>query len=175
MQFNTQPANLRELLPGDMPIFAGFTTACDDQPSPPVNPQAEKHIQLAIQSEADGNIEQAIQCYRKALDVDSNNPVLLNNLAWILTTAGKPGLRDGKEAVRLALLAIKLTDSRQPLLIGTLGATYAEAGQFEKAIHTAEAAETLALLTDQKELAVRNRELLNQYAAGRTAGTSGYP
>ncbi|MGB8370657.1 MAG: glycosyltransferase family 39 protein [Limisphaerales bacterium] len=175
MQFNTQPANLRELLPGDMPIFDGFTTACDDQPSPPVNPQAEKHIQLAIQSEADGNIEQAIQSYRKALDMDSNNPVLLNNLAWILTTAGKPGLRDGKEAVRLALLAVKLTDSRQPLLIGTLGAAYAEAGQFEKAIHTAEAAETLALLTDQKELAVRNRELLNQYAAGRTAGASGYP
>jgi len=175
MQFNTRPANPRGVLAGDISVFTDISTTCDNIPTLSMNPEAEKQTQLALQSEADGNIEQAIQCYRKALDMDSNNPALLNNLAWILTTAGKPGLRDGKEAVRLATLAVKLTDNRQPLLIGTLGAAYAEAGQFEKAIHAAEAAETLALLTNQKELAVKNRELLNQYAAGRTAGASSYP
>jgi 4-amino-4-deoxy-L-arabinose transferase-like glycosyltransferase/tetratricopeptide (TPR) repeat protein len=175
MQFNTQPANPRELLPGDMPVFADFTAACDDQPAPPVNPQAEKQIQLAIQFQADGNIESAIQCCRKALDVDPNNPVVLNNLAWMLATAGKPGLRDGREAVRLAALAVKLTDSRQPLIIGTLGAAYAEAGQFDKAIQAATTAQILAKLTGQHDLDAQNFVLLRQYSAGRAVEATDGP
>jgi hypothetical protein len=49
------------------------------------------------------------------------------------------------------------------------------AGQFEQAIRAAEAAETFALLTDQKELAIRNHELLSQYAAGKSAGAPNPP
>jgi dihydrodipicolinate synthase/N-acetylneuraminate lyase len=57
-------------------------------------------------------------------------------------------LRDGREAVRLASKAVQLTDSREPIMIGTLAAAYAEAGQFTNAVEMAKAAEFLALITD---------------------------
>ena len=55
-----------------------------------------------------------------------------NYRAWILATCPDPALRDGKEAVRSARIAVKLADS--PEYRDTLAAAYAEAGQFEKAI-----------------------------------------
>jgi 4-amino-4-deoxy-L-arabinose transferase-like glycosyltransferase len=175
VQFNSRPVNPREVLAGCKPDITGYSATCDNTPSLPVNPDSEKQTQLACQFEADGKIEEAIQHYRKALEVDSNNIAALNNLAWIRATAGKPGLRDGQEAVQLATKAVKLTDSRQPLIIGTLGAAYAEAGQFEKAIQAAKTAEFLALFTSQNEVAAKNLKLLSQYAAGRAVEASGNP
>jgi 4-amino-4-deoxy-L-arabinose transferase-like glycosyltransferase len=170
IQFNTQPFNPQAVLDGDVPVFADYSAVSDDRPAVPENPEVEKLTLLAGQLEADGKLEAAIQQYRQALEVDAGNPVLLNNLAWILATADQPALRNGEEAMRLATQAVKLSDRRQPLFMGTLGAACSAAGQFEQAIQAAEAAETFALLTNQKELAIRNRELLGQYAAGKTAG-----
>jgi len=175
VQFNSRPVNPREVLAGGMPDIAGYSAICDNPPALPVNPGAEKQIQLAGQFEADGKIEEAIQHFRDALAVDPNNIAALNNLAWILATASQPGLRNGSEAVQLASRAVKLTDSRQPLIIGTLGAAYAEAGQFEQAIQAAQTAEYLALFTSQNEVAAKNLELLKQYAAGRAVPASGDP
>jgi tetratricopeptide (TPR) repeat protein len=175
VRFNSRPVNPREVLAGGMPDIADFSTTCDNSPALPVNPGAEKQIQLAGQFEADGKIEEAIQHFRDALAVDPNNIAALNNLAWILATASQPGLRNGSEAVQLASRAVKLTDSRQPLIIGTLGAAYAEAGQFEQAIQAAQTAEYLALFTSQNEVAAKNLELLKQYAAGRAVPASGDP
>jgi hypothetical protein len=97
----------------------------------------------------------------------------LNNLAWILATAGNPALRNGDEAVQLSARAVARTDSRLPVFIGTLAAAYAEAGQFPKAVETAMTAHDLAVITGQKEVAAANLKLSVQYAAGKTAGASG--
>jgi hypothetical protein len=140
-----------------------------------VNLEMEEQVQLAFRLEAAGKLEAAIQQYRKALDVNSTNAILLNNLAWILATSDKPGLRDGKEAVQLATRAVKLTDSRQPFCIGTLGAAYAETGQFEKAIQAAKTAQVLAQLTGQDKLAAKSLELLNRYSAGGAIDAPGGP
>jgi len=113
-------------------------------------PESAKLAQLARQLEAEGRVEEAIQCYRNVLDVDSNNPVVLNNLAWILATTSQPELRNGEEAVLLATKAVKLVDSRLPSFIETLAAAYVEAGQSSKAIEAANTARVLALLTGQK-------------------------
>jgi predicted Zn-dependent protease len=97
---------------------------------------------------AEGKFEEVIQYYREELNADSNNPVVLNNLAWILATADKPGLRNGKEAVQLATRAARLTDLRKPFIMLTLAAAYAETGQFPVAVSIAQAASILALLTN---------------------------
>jgi hypothetical protein len=104
------------------------------------------------------------------LSLDASNTVVLNNLAWILATTKERQLRDGWEAVRLASQAVDLTDRREPVLIGTLAAAYAEEGHFDEAIVYAQLARCLALLTDQQEVAARNAQLLNAYLQGKAVG-----
>jgi len=106
------------------------------------------------------------------LAVDSNNPVVLNDLAWILTAANKPELRDGQEAVRLATKAVELTHRREPILIGTLAAAYAETGQFTNAVEMANNAVALALVTGQEDVAGKYFKLRKLYAAGMTLSTA---
>jgi 4-amino-4-deoxy-L-arabinose transferase-like glycosyltransferase len=154
VQFNTQPANPREVQAGQVPSFTNISVSTEVVMTFAVKPEATQQAQLAGQLEAEGRVEEAIQCYRKALDVDSNNPMVLNNLAWILATTSKPELRNGEEAVQLATKAVKLADSRLPNFIETLAAAYAEAGQSSRAIEAANAARVLALLTGQKTYTV---------------------
>jgi tetratricopeptide (TPR) repeat protein len=119
--------------------------------------------------EQQGRMKKAVQHYRAALDSMPDYPVVLNNLAWILAANPRPELRNGPEAVRLATRAVELTGHQEPIILGTLAAAYAEAGQFAKAIETAEAARKLALEIGLPEVAVRNEKLLELYRAGRAA------
>jgi len=175
VQFNTQIANPRETLIGALPAAAQLSYSMEQESVYPVKPGVAGEMQLADRSRMDGDIQEAIQHYRNALDMDSNDPVVLNHLAWILTTAAKPELRDGKEAVRLATKAVELTDSRRPLYIGTLAAAYAQAGQFPEAVKMAGAAYHLAKVTGQTEVARQNARGRRLYAAGRTVDESGVP
>lgn len=109
----------------------------------------------------------AIEQYREALKLDPNIPVVLNNLAWLLATHPDATLRDGAEAVRLAERAVELTARKQPFLLGTLAAAYAETARFDDAAKTAEEAIRLAEQSGQKELAAKNKELLTHYRQGR--------
>jgi hypothetical protein len=173
VQFNPQPANLRET--AVLPVVAPISFSVEPDSVYPTKPGVAGEMQLADRSQLNGDIQEAIQHYHKALALDSNDPVVLNNLAWLLTTAAKPELRDGKEAVRLATRAVELTESRQPVFIGTLAAACAQAGQFPAAVKLAGVACNLALVTDQSEVAMINTKLGRLYAAGKTAGASGDP
>ena len=133
------------------------------------------HLQLASQLTGEGKIEAAIQNYRQALTVDSNNPVALNNLAWILATANRPELRDGREAVRLATKVVELTDNKEPIMIGTLAAAYAEAGQFTNAVEMAKNAVALAVVTGQKDVVAKITKLQSLYVTGMTLSTAPVP
>jgi len=175
VQFISQPANPQEVQAGDLPDFSHFSCKADNKATFPMKSEVATHLRRASQLEDEGKIEAAIQNYRQALAADSNNPVVLNDLALILTTADKPELRDGREAVRLATKAVELTDSREPIMIGTLAAAYAEAGQFANAVEMAGTAEFLASITGQKDVAVKNAELQRLYAAGMTPGTAPAP
>ncbi|HZR17580.1 MAG TPA: protein kinase [Verrucomicrobiae bacterium] len=61
-------------------------------------------------------------------------PQDLNQLAWRLATSANPQVRDGRTAVRLAERAVDLTKRKNPNLLDTLAAAYAETGQFNKAL-----------------------------------------
>jgi tetratricopeptide (TPR) repeat protein len=69
---------------------------------------------------------------------------MLDELAWLLATYPDSKSRDGTEAVQLAERACTLTERRIPALLDTLGAAYAEAGDFSRAITTIEEALNLA-------------------------------
>jgi Flp pilus assembly protein TadD len=133
----------------------------------PYDPEA--HFCLAAALTSQRKTAQAIPEYREALRLLPNYPDALNNLAWILAANPDPRLRNGREAVDLAERACQLTEYKQPLLVGTLAAAYAEAGRFTKAVATAEKARTLAEQTHQPDVAARNRALLELYRSGRPA------
>ena len=167
VQFNTQPANQREVQAGEVPDFPSMSFSTECQETFQWKPEAIEQYQLARQLEADGRVEGAMQHHREALNVDSNNPLVLNSLAWILATTSQPELRNGEEAVRLATKAVQLTDSRLPNFIETLAAAYAETGQFSKATQTVRTARILATLSNQPEEAAQIDKLLSLFAAGR--------
>ena len=124
---------------------------------------AAAHYHLAAALASQPKTKAAIQHYREALKALPDFPEALNNLAWILAANADPQLRNGPEAIALAERACKLTEYKQPLMIGTLAAAYAEAGRFADAVTTAEQAKTLAEQTNQMELAAKNRVLLELY------------
>ena len=175
VQFNPPPANPRETQKGALSAAAPISFSAEDESVYPVKPGAAIQVQLADRNQMDGDTRQAIQHCRNALEVDPNDPAVLNRLAWLLTTASKPELRDGKEAVRLATRAVELTGSRQPLFIGTLAAACAQAGQFPEAVKMAGTACLLAQVTGQTDVAMLNARLGGLYAAGKTFDASGNP
>ncbi len=105
----------------------------------------------------------AIAGYRKVLRLNPDLPEALNNLAWLLATTPDASLRNGAEAVQLAQRACEKTAWQQALLIGTLAAAYAEAGDFDQAVQTARKACDTASAHGENELLQENQALMAQY------------
>jgi protein O-mannosyl-transferase len=129
-------------------------------------PTAEMRAQAASTWAGQGKLQYAVQGYRAALALEPQSPDILNNLAWLMATCPEANLRDGAEAVRLAQQACELTGFRRTLMVGTLAAAYAEAGQFVEAVTTAQKACALAAESGDEALAGKNQELLQLYRAG---------
>jgi tetratricopeptide (TPR) repeat protein len=80
-----------------------------------------------------GQHAEAIADFDKALDINDKDESLLNNFAWVLATSPDDKVRDGKRAIELATKASELTGHQTPHVLSTLGASYAETGDFESA------------------------------------------
>jgi tetratricopeptide (TPR) repeat protein len=113
-----------------------------------------------------GELAEAIEEFRAALKLNPDLPPALNDFAWVLASNPDPAVRDGTEAVRLAERACEITRFRDPQMIGTLAAAYAEAGRFSEAISTAEKAKSLAEQIGRIDLVERNKELIALYRQG---------
>lgn len=81
-----------------------------------------------------GQQTSAASDYRKSLELQGDDVNALNNLAWILATSPEDALRNGKQAIELALKACRATDYARSDLLSTLAAAYAESGDFPTAI-----------------------------------------
>jgi protein O-mannosyl-transferase len=90
-----------------------------------------------------GEVKEAVAAWRQTLSFDADNPNAANNIAWMRATAADADLRNGREAVELARLALR-SGGENCVSLRTLAAAQAENGQFEDAIETAERAEALA-------------------------------
>ncbi len=87
-----------------------------------------------------GEYERALLDLEEALSAAPKDAEANNSLAWTLATAAVPGFRDGKRAIALARTACELTQWRDPGLLDTLAAAYAEAGNFAEAVRWQEKA-----------------------------------
>jgi protein O-mannosyl-transferase len=121
------------------------------------------HLGLATVLPHLGRDAEAETHLKAALQACPDTPDALNNLAWTLATSGTANLRDGARAVELAERACKLTDYRETIMVGTLGAAYAEAGRFDDAMATAQKACALATESGKTELLNINQNLLELY------------
>ncbi len=80
-----------------------------------------------------GKHAEAVADFDKALDLQGEDESLLNNFAWVLATSPDEEVRNGKRAIELATKASELTGHQTPHVLSTLGAAYAETGDFETA------------------------------------------
>lgn len=80
-----------------------------------------------------GDHKAALSDLEMALTLEPKDSGVLNNLAWLLATSPDDGIRDGKRAIELARTACEETTWKQPHIISTLAAGYAEAGDFAEA------------------------------------------
>ncbi len=101
---------------------------------------AGAHYNLAFLLERIGRASEAVPHYREAIHLDPDNAAPYAHLAWILATHHESNLRNGEEAVRIADVACQLTDWKHHIPLSSLAAAYAEAGQFTKAVDTAQRA-----------------------------------
>jgi tetratricopeptide (TPR) repeat protein len=112
-----------------------------------------------------GRIAEALAHWRKVLAAEPNDLRVLNQAAWVLATNAEASFRNGAEAVELAERAVRVSSGRQPRIIATLAASYAEAGQFPKAIETARQALDLATQQNNRQLAEGLNAMIALYQA----------
>lgn len=104
--------------------------------------------------------------WRIVLRLNPNHLAVLNQTAWVLATNPDAAVRNGAEAVELAERAAGLAGGRQPAVLDTLAAAFAEVGRFREAVQITN--ETLALARSQgnRRLAEALEERLALYQAG---------
>jgi tetratricopeptide (TPR) repeat protein len=123
-----------------------------------LNPDyAEAHQKLA---ETAGQPSEALEHWRETIRLRPNNATALRRAAWILAT--NQTLRNGPEALAMAVQALLLTNSKDSATLDTLAAAYAENNRFEDAIATARR----AIAADPAQAQAIQRRI-ERYQAGK--------
>jgi tetratricopeptide (TPR) repeat protein len=112
-------------------------------------------------------IDLAITHWTKAVKLKPDFDNALNNLAWIWATAQNTKVHNSLDAVRFAKRACELTEYKRPDFLDTLAVAYAAAGDFSKAIETAEKALELCKSPEQNTLKKEIEGRLVLYKAGK--------
>jgi protein O-mannosyl-transferase len=128
---------------------------------------AQTHYNLGSAFYQKGRMAEAINEYQRALQIKPVNPEVQNNLAWLLATCPDASLRNGNKAVELAQQANEITGRRNPIILNTLAAAFAEAGKFDAAKLTIQRAIELASAAGRQGLAEQLNKELKRYEAGR--------
>jgi Flp pilus assembly protein TadD len=112
-----------------------------------------------------GKTPEALAHWHEVLRALPNHVVVLNQTARVLATSPEASVRNGAEAVILAERAAQLSGKREPVILDTLAAAYAEAGRFPEAVETARRALALATEQNQQPLAEALRARIALYEA----------
>ena len=129
-----------------------------------LNPRsAAAHNNLGDTLYAQGKYAEAVAHWRAGLQTEPDRVTTMNRLAWVLATCRESAVRNGGEAVTVAERALKVSGGRDPAVLSTLAAAYAEAGRFPEAVETVRRA--LGLSTTQAQEALR--QALAIYQAGK--------
>ena len=111
-------------------------------------------------------IVKAVAQDREQLRSRPDDPMLLTKIAWTLATNPIASIRNGAEAVELAGRAVQLSGGSEPVSLNILAAAYAEAGQFAKAVETAQQALALAISQNKIPQADALRVRIKLYQSG---------
>ena len=111
---------------------------------------AEAHLRLAHALSVRGGNVEALQHWREGLRIQPNDVQALQEAAWVLATSPEASLRDGPQALAMAVKALQLspggkdrpaqnrvTAARRTAVLETLAAAYAECGRYADAVLTA--------------------------------------
>ena len=130
---------------------------------------AEYHNKLGYALLRKGLMDEATTHLQKALEIRPDHPSAAHNLAqvaWILATGPEASVQNGAKAIELAEEVQRLSGGEDPMINMTLAAGYAEAGQFPKALETAQRAQKLAADQNQVRLVDAIRGQIKCYQAG---------
>jgi tetratricopeptide (TPR) repeat protein len=131
-----------------------------------INPRyARAHSNLGNALLKKGDVAGAIGHFQEAAKIEPGNPVVRNNLAWLLATFPQASLRNGHEAVEVARQANELTGGENPVILRTLAAAYAEAGRFPEAVETAQHALRAAEVKSNARLIAQLKDELKLFQA----------
>ena len=125
-------------------VIAALHAATNLQPV-----DARPRLALAMIFQQTGRSAEAVSQYREVLSHNPGDPVVSNNLAWILATAASSDVRKPAEAIELAEMVTQKSRRKLPSALDTLAAAYAAAGRFEEAIVTIQEAIALQRSTGQ--------------------------
>jgi tetratricopeptide (TPR) repeat protein len=128
---------------------------------------AQAHYYLGQVLVQRGKIGEAITHFEKALRLKPDWIEPMNNLAWLLAASKEATICKPDKAIRLARRACELTNYKEPVLLDTLAVAYAAAGDFSKAIETAEKALELCQSSEQETLKKEIESRLALYKAGK--------
>ncbi len=128
---------------------------------------ADAFYNLATALAATDRFREAAGYYRKVTQIEPNSADACNDLARLLAACPDASVRNGGEAVVWAKRAVELSGGREPVLLDTLAAAYAEAGQFPDALQTAEKALDMATKRKNWSLAKAIETKIELYRAGR--------
>ena len=95
----------------------------------------QSHLSLGQMLQSQHRTKEAVVHFRRAIQLNSKLVQEANTLAWILATSNDDTIRDGNEALKLAIRCAKQTQYKNPAVFNTLAAAYAEAGDFDNAIN----------------------------------------
>jgi tetratricopeptide (TPR) repeat protein len=126
---------------------------------------AKAHTNLGNALRQKKQFRETIAEYEKALELDPGAFAPQNNLAWMLATCPDTSLRNGNRALSLAQRADQLTGGKNPIVLHTLAAAYAQSGLFSKAIETAQQASALASAQGNSGLVQTLQREIQQYQA----------
>jgi tetratricopeptide (TPR) repeat protein len=112
-------------------------------------------------------VTEALECFREAARRKPDQPGPLMEIAWILATHPDPDIRQPAEAIHFGERAAALTRYQDASVLDALAAAYAAAGQFDRAVTTAQRALQWATADQAQKLAEQTRQRLELYQQGK--------
>jgi len=109
----------------------------------------EAHNNMGIALLKTGRVVDAVSEFQKAIATPPGHANAQNNLAWIFATWPDAKMRNGAKSIELATKLNDKARGRNPLILTTLAAGYAETGKFAEAKEIAHRAMLLA--EDEKQ------------------------